>query len=196
MAVALRKAAESFGTPVVGAHQVFCSDESEVECVDTFQSIFVEPLLPDLGPGKKAAFRTANLGARYEFGAARMAEHHYATPESQSAAKCVVIKVNGHVSEMMTPAGKRYGPMDRYQAESAACGALHALLAGKRTLFTDDLRQALNYDGTDRVAMLLDETGSSCATDTFWRRLPALGARPRVPPRIYRITSKPPRPST
>ncbi len=156
VAAALRDCAKTFGTPVVGAHHVVCSDESEVECVDAFQRVFVEPLLPSLGPEKKSAFRTSNLGARYEWGAARIAEHHYATPQSRRSAKCMVIKVNGHVSELHTPDGKRYGPMDRYQTESSACGALHALLGGAREPFTAELRETFTTGGNDRIATLLD----------------------------------------
>jgi hypothetical protein len=156
VAATLRECVKTFGTPVVGAHHVTCSDESEIECIDAFQHTFVEALLPSLGPEKKAAFRTSNLGSRYEQGAARIAEHHYATPESRDQAKCILIKLNGHVSVAETPEGLAYGPMERYQAESTACGALHALLGGARAPFIDDLRQAFTADGHDRVATLLD----------------------------------------
>lgn len=156
VAATLRECVRALGTPVVGAHHVTCSDESEIECIDVFQRTFVEALLPSLGPEKKAAFRTSNLGSRYEPGAARIAEHHYATPESRDQAKCILIKINGHVSVAQTPEGLCYGPMERYQAESTACGALHALLGGARTPFTDDLRQAFTGGGNDRIATLLD----------------------------------------
>jgi len=153
----LRECVKAFVTPVVGAHHVVCSDESEVECVDVFQRVFVEPLLPALGPEKKSAFRTSNLGARYEPGAARVAEHHFATPDMCDGPKCVLIKINGHVSVARTPEGIRYGPMLRYGTQSQACGALHALLAGAQEPFARELRETFATDGNDRIATLLDE---------------------------------------
>ena len=154
---ALRQSVLHMTLPAVGAHLVTCSDESEIECADAFQRGFVEPLLPNLGPEKCAAFRTANLGSRYEWGSARIAEHHYATPDSRQFAKCVVIKINGHVSVLDTPQGRQYGPMARYETQSAACGALHALLGGAKGAFADDLRDALCGDGQDRIAILLNQ---------------------------------------
>jgi hypothetical protein len=156
VAATLRECVKTFATPVVGAHHVTCSDESEIECIEVFQRTFVERLLPSLGPEKKAAFRTSNLGARYEQGSARIAEHHYATPESRDQAKAILIKINGHVSVTQTPEGLLYGPMERYHTESNACGALHALLGGVQAPFADDLRQAFTADGNDRIAALLD----------------------------------------
>ena len=153
---ALRERALNFDTKAIGAHLVCCSDESEIECAEVFQREFVAKLLPNLGEGKKGAFRTSNLGARYELCSAHIAEHHYATPESRLTSKCVVIKINGHVSEMRTPEGKQYGPMQRYDTDSNACGALHSLLAGKEAPFAVDLREAFNADGQDRIAALLD----------------------------------------
>jgi hypothetical protein len=154
----LRECVKAFGTPVIGAHHVTCSDESEIECLDVFQRTFVEKLLPSLGPEKKSAFRTSNLGGRYEWGAARIAEHNYATPESREMTKCILIKVNGHVSVAQTPEGLLYGPMERYHSESNACGALHALLAGADEPFARALRDAFTADGNDRIATLLDES--------------------------------------
>lgn len=154
---ALRACATRFDTNVIGAHLVCCSDESEVECAEVFQHEFVAKLLPALGDGKKGAFRTSNLGARYEPFSAQIAEHHYATPESRLTSKCVLIKINGHVSESRTSEGKQYGPMQRYEAESNACGALHALLGGADAPFAAELREAFLTTGKDRIATLLDE---------------------------------------
>ena len=153
---ALRQTVLRLDLPAVGAHLVTCSDETEIECAIAFRNGFVEPLLPNLGPEKCGMFRTANLGSRYEWGSARIAEHHYATPDSQQGAKCIVIKINGHVSVSQSADGRQYGPMDRYETQSAACGALHALLDGAQSAFADDLREALCGDGQDRIATLLD----------------------------------------
>ena len=153
---ALRYAAQGFRTPVVGAHLVLCSDEAEVESAEAFQRGFADPLLPALAPAKKGPFRTFNLGGRYEWHAARVAEHHFAAPDSRARGKCLLIKINAHVAAALTPDGVRYGSMERYRGESQACGALHALLAGVRAPYADDLREAFSSDGHDRLATLLD----------------------------------------
>ena len=66
--------ASESGAPAVGALHLTCSDESERECIESFQQCFVRDLLPDLKLGSKAPFRTANLGGRYEWGAVGLAE--------------------------------------------------------------------------------------------------------------------------
>ncbi len=147
------------GPAAVGAMHVTCADESEWECVDSFQRMFVHKLLPELKLGKPAPFRLSNLGGRYEWGAIPVAEHHYATPESSSAFKVLMIKVNAHVAAVGARESQTFGGMERYDCESAACGALHALLAGKtQRPFLDDLREAFNSGGVDRLAQLHDES--------------------------------------
>lgn len=153
---ALRDAVLRLQPPVVGALELNCSDESELECGAAFQRQFVDHLLPDLKTAARAPFRTCNLGARYEWGSVRVAEHHYALPASARSFKVMVLKLNGHVSVADGPRGPRFGPMRRYDAESAACGALHALLAGQKLPALTELRDALAGDGHDRVAALLD----------------------------------------
>lgn len=153
---ALRDYVRGVGVAEVGAHHVTCSDESEIECIEVFQRVFVQLLLPDLGPEKKAAFHTSNLGGRYEWGSAPIAEQHFATRQSTVGAKCVLIKINGHVAVTETADGRLYGPMDRYHINSSACGALHALLAGNEQPFAADLNEAFGADGIDRVSLLLD----------------------------------------
>lgn len=61
------------------------ADEIENECAKVFHDEFAEPLLPRLKFARPAAFRLANLGARYEWGAVPMAEAHFAAPASQEA---------------------------------------------------------------------------------------------------------------
>jgi hypothetical protein len=156
VSIALREYVEGVDAAEVGAHHVTCSDESEIECVEAFQREFVKPLLPDLGPEKKSAFTTSNLGARYEWGSAPIAEQHFATRQSSAGAKCVVIKINGHVAVSEGPGGPRYGPMKRYDTHSQACGALHALLDGADLPFAMDLREAFQSDDIDRIDILLD----------------------------------------
>ena len=86
----LKQYARGFRAPIVGAMHVTCSDESERECVDVFQDSFVQEMLPELKFHSHSAFRTANLGGRYEWGAVRIAEQHFATPDTQGAFKVLV----------------------------------------------------------------------------------------------------------
>ena len=45
---------------------------------------------------------------------------------------------------------------DRYGRDSTSCGALNALVAGKRSPFLDDLQEAFDSEGRDRLAALRD----------------------------------------
>jgi hypothetical protein len=152
----LRFFVEELRAPVVGALHVTCSDESEHECIETFQRGFVDTLLPQLKLWSQSPFRSSNLGGRYEWGAVRVAEQHYATPESREGAKAILVKVNSHVSVAQTGTEVQYGPMERYQTESHACGALHALLENERWPFTDELRELFSDKAIDRIAILRD----------------------------------------
>lgn len=152
----LRGYAERLAAPVVGALDVSCSDETEVEAIATFQQGFVDPLLPALKDNAKSPFRTCNLGARYEWGSVRVAEHHYALPAARDAFKLLVVKINGHVAVQDAPDGPRFGPLQRYDTASTACGALHALLRGDDLPALTELRALFNLDGKDRVAALTD----------------------------------------
>ncbi|MBN2445241.1 MAG: hypothetical protein JXO22_00820 [Phycisphaerae bacterium] len=146
----------ALNAPTVGALHITCADESEWECIDSFQKCFVQRLLPELKFGVKTPFRLANLGARYERGAIAVAEHHYATPESRDAFKVLVVKINAHVAVDDSRAVPYYGRMNRYETESTACGALHALMGGSKLPFADDLREAFGSEGHDRLAALAD----------------------------------------
>ncbi len=140
--------------PVVGAMEVTCSDECEHECAAVFQSHFVEQALPPLKSGLRAAFRTRNLGARYEWGSVHIAEHHYATQASATAYKLMIVKINSHVAVCDQDGRLRFGPMQRYATASTACGALHALLAGGQLPALDELRELFCRDGLDRIGVL------------------------------------------
>ncbi len=141
---------------VVGAMHVTCSDESERECAESFQQWFCQELLPELKYWSKSPFRSANLGGRYEWGAVPIAEHHFATQESSRSFKLMVIKLNAHVSAVDTPRGARYGRMDRYDGESVFCGAMHALLDGGDLPFLNELQEAFQSEGRDRLQPLRD----------------------------------------
>ena len=144
--------------PVVGAMQVTCADESERECIDAFQSNFVEDLLPSLKFGTRSRFRLANLGGRYERGAVAIAENHYSTGKAAGAFKLLVVKVNSHVCAESTEDGRRFGRMRRYDTESVYCGALHALMDGSELPFAKELGERFRSGGKDRLEILLDKT--------------------------------------
>lgn len=155
-AAALRDTVQELDPPVVGALEVTCSDESQLEASAAFQRQFVEHLLPDLKPAARAPLRTCNLGARYEWGSVRMAEHHFATPAAAGAFKVLLVKINGHVSVSGSASAPHFGPMRRYETDSAACGALHALLRGEDLPALEELRETLRCAANDRIATLLD----------------------------------------
>lgn len=153
----LARAVREYRAPAVGAFQISCSDESEKENVQHFHREFVQELLPEFKFWKRSSFRTANLGARYEPGAAAIAEDHYAIPQSDSAHKLLMIKVSSHVSVLGEGNDTVYGRMERYKKESVYCGALDLLLAGGRGLpFLEELAQVFQADGVDRLGYLRD----------------------------------------
>jgi len=141
---------------IVGAVHVTCSDETEREIVESFQHWFAEPLLPELKFWSRSVFRSANLGARYEWGAIRIADEHYDNPELREGQRVLAIKLNSHVAVDRVGTTPVFGKLDRYARQSPCCGAIHALLEGVRHPAMDELRAAFRYDGRDRLAMLLD----------------------------------------
>jgi hypothetical protein len=151
---ALKQHAGSYRAPLVGAMHVTCSDESERECVDTFQDVFVNEMLPELKFHSHSPFRSANLGGRYEWGAVRIAEQHFATKETAEAFKVLVVKINSHVCVDDSSSPTRYGHMARYGQNSVFCGALHALLSGDVQPFARQLKEAFLSEGVDRIAAL------------------------------------------
>jgi hypothetical protein len=156
VARALRHAIGNLRAPVCGALQLTCSDESEAECVEALHRHVVRPLLPSLKFASQAAFRTANLGARYEWGSARLAEQHFATPASERAGKVMLIKINTHVSRDRSD---RYGQMQRYQVHSSYCGALYATLEGTPQPAARELEHILQAEGLDRLDILRHHVG-------------------------------------
>jgi hypothetical protein len=168
-AQALHFAAGELDADPVGALLLTCADEAEHECAEAFQQGFVRYLLPQLKFSRRAAFRLANLGARYEWGAARIAEQHYSVEKATRPFKLLVVKVNAHVSYeeasfwTRTSVGDeqapfRFGRFLRHGVESTSCGALCALIEGTNAPFAEDLGEAFLSEGHDRLATLRDET--------------------------------------
>ncbi len=159
VAQALYFSARTMQAAAVGALHVTCSDESEHECAEALHQGFVRYMLPPLKFARHSPFRSANLGGRYEWTAVRLAEAHYATPETDDAFKLMVVKVNAHVAYEEQPGDPpfRLGTMSRYGRESTCCGALNALLAGGGDLpFHHDLVEAFASEGVDRIGALRD----------------------------------------
>ena len=142
---------------VVGAMHITCADESEHECVTAFQKGFVNLLLPQLKFAQQSAFRIANLGGRYDWGAVRIAEDHYAAAETVPVKKVLVGKVNSHVGVIEDHGKEQYGVMQRYEDTSHSCGALHALIDGDKRPFALRLAELFVSEGPDRLALLRDE---------------------------------------
>ena len=146
----------------VGALHVTCSDESERECAEAFQQGFVQYMLPSLKFARHSAFQLSNLGGRYEWGAARLAEGHFAARDARTGYTLLIAKINAHVAfEEVDPASDggatfRLGTWDRYGRDSTSCGAIGSLLDGVRSPFVDDLREAFESEGKDRLAPLHD----------------------------------------
>jgi hypothetical protein len=155
---ALRAAAKSSGATAFGAHQITCSDESELVGAESFQREFVRELLPPLRHADRAPFRTANFGGRHEWGGLALAENHFATHASgrPGCFKFMAIKVSSHVA--FTSAGGKvtFGALKRYGEASCTCGALDAMLRGVRLPAIDELREAYHFEGLDRIALLND----------------------------------------
>ena len=147
----------------VGALHVTCSDESERECVEALQRGFTDHLLPALKFARRSAFQISNLGGRYEWGAAPLAEDHFLSERSHRGSTVLVAKLNAHVafedlSDATTSTARfRLGVWDRYGRDSTSCGALHALVAGKRSPFLDDLRVAFESEGHNRLVALRND---------------------------------------
>ncbi len=153
---ALRDFAQSQRADTVGAVQVTCSDECEREQVESFQQWVADALLPELKFSARYPFRTANLGGRYEWGAVRIAEEHFATPETQNGFKLLLVKLNSHVAAIETGSGTEFGRMNRYDSASTCCGAW-GLCCPARHPAVDELRLAFSYDDVPRLDMLHDE---------------------------------------
>lgn len=155
---ALRQFAQELGAPVVGACHVTCSDEAERECAEALQRWFVRETLPELKPDRRVPLCSINLGGRYEWGAIRVAEEHFAALPSPGALKLLVVKINAHVAVRPSSQGPEYGWMERYGRESTCCGALAGVFQGSSLPGIEELREAFRAEGRDRIAVLGDRS--------------------------------------
>jgi len=150
----LRRYVQAEDPPAVGAMRVGCADEVESECVDALHRHFARHVLPDLKVDSKAVFRIANLGGRYQWGAVRIAEDHYALARGADDWKLLLVKLNAHVAIREGSGPPAFGMMERYGAESAYCGALSALLAGSGEPFEAAFVDDFGFEGVDRLTAL------------------------------------------
>ena len=155
---ALRQFAQEVAAPVVGAYHVTCSDEAERECAEALQRWFVREVLPELKPDNRAPFRSINLGGRYEWGAVRVAEQHFATPAARGAFKLLLVKINAHVAVRPAPGGVEYGWFERFGRKSACCGALAQMFGDSDLPAIGELRETFRFEGVDRLAVLADRS--------------------------------------
>jgi len=151
---ALRSYVQGERPPVVGALQLTCSDEAEYEVANVFRRDFVRALLPALHFDDKAPFLTATLGARYEWGSARVAEDHFAQAAGAEDWKLMVLKLNAHVGADPADGRPATGWLSRFGKPSTCCGALHAMLDGDTRPFAEELTETFAVEGVDRVAQL------------------------------------------
>jgi len=156
VAQALLFGARSMSPSTVGALHLTCADESENECAEALQHGFVKYLLPTLKFARQSAFRLANLGGRYEWGAVRLAESHYALPRADNGFKFLLVKINSHVACEASSGSLRLGTWKRYGRTSSCCGALAHMLAGDRQPSVDQLAETFRSEGHDRIAALRD----------------------------------------
>ncbi|MCH9023238.1 MAG: hypothetical protein IID32_10820 [Planctomycetes bacterium] len=154
---ALQFFATSMNPSVVGAIQITCADETEFECIEAFQQGFVRFQLPRLKFNLQRPFHLTNLGGRYEWGAVRVAEQHYAVQRSSDKPKLLVVKINAHVGLEVTDSTYCFGKIKRYGQESTCCSALSELLHHAPDPFTVQLKEDFHSEGIDRLESLGDE---------------------------------------
>jgi len=150
----LRSYVQTLRPPVVGALHLTCSDEAEYEVASIFRRDFVRTLLPALHFDDKSPFRTANLGARYEWGSIRIAEQRFSQARGADEWKLMILKINAHVGVDPIDGEPAFGRLDRYGQASPCCGFLHALVAGRPHPYMEELLDAFGTDGVDRLATL------------------------------------------
>ncbi|MCG3136909.1 MAG: hypothetical protein HJJLKODD_00747 [Phycisphaerae bacterium] len=154
---ALRRYVQLMGTRMIGAIQITCSDEAELECLKSFHERFCQYLLPDLKMFHRMAMNTANLGARYERASLWITTQHFSTGDNPNQPLVIVARINSHVGKENTPEGLRFGLLHRYGQESTACGALNILLQGQSNAeYIHELEEQLRMDNLDRIALLRD----------------------------------------
>ena len=152
---AIVAAARTSKSKRVATLHITCSDEREKESADEFVNTVVRELSG--GPySRRAPMRTANLGARYEWGSAPLAANHFAAEGTEDS--LVVIKVSSHVGYIEHGDKREYGLLDRELATTFSCGAICCLLDGASKPFTKEMDLLFGSEGLDRLGLLCDPT--------------------------------------
>jgi hypothetical protein len=152
---AIVSASRILGAKNVATLHVTCSDEREKECADDF----VNSVVREVGNGpftRRAPMRTANLGARYEWGSAGLALNHFAAEGTEKS--LLILKTSSHVGYVEQGGMREYGIVDRELLTSTSCGALGCLLGGVTKPFSRELELLFGSEGLDRLGMLRDST--------------------------------------
>ncbi|MFT6363223.1 MAG: hypothetical protein ACJAZ8_001639 [Planctomycetota bacterium] len=147
--------ARSAGAKYVATLHVTCSDSREKEGADDFVSTVVRELAEGTY-ARRSPMRTANLGARYEWGSAPLAAGHFNALGTDGS--LLIIKTSTHVGYLEHSHGREYGLLQREHDTSISCGALGCLLDGMSLPFLRDLELMFHSEGMDRLGMLRDTT--------------------------------------
>ncbi len=190
----LKSAVRRMRAGVVGVHHVTCSDEAEHEDADVFYRLVAKDLSPRLKLGVNGVFRTASLGARYEWGSLGAAEGNFGTTP-RGGFKLMLLKMSTHVGCIEEHTERQFGSFERYGTPTETCKALHLFADGLRAPFADELHELFTSEGIDRVAALadVDPTFRSVALAVVAARLQArsavLEAQDHAPlvPTVYAI---------
>lgn len=174
----LKSAIRRIRPDVVGVHHVTCSDEAEHEDVDVFYRLVAKDLAPRLKLGVNGVFRTASLGARYEWGSLGAAEGNFGTAPRGGGFKVMLVKMSTHVGCTEEHAERHFGSFVRYGTLTPTCKALHLFADGLRAPFADELHTLFTSEGVDRVAGLgeVDPAFRSIALAIVAARLQARSA--------------------
>ena len=147
----LAAAFRSLRLPAVGALQVTCSDEAGFEAVESFRDHFAKDLLPRLKVARGSAFRTSNLGGRFERDSLRVACRNFSSALAPGETLGMIVKISAHAGVDESRGAPRFGVLRRYGSESACCGALAAVLEGATYPRARSLREPFESGGVDRL---------------------------------------------
>ena len=147
--------ARGAGAKHVATLHVTCSDSREKESADDFVSTVVRELAAGTF-ARRSPMRTANLGARYEWGSAPLATGHFNA--SGTDGSLLIIKTSSHVGYLDRGHEREYGFLEREYLTTTACGAMGCLLAGDHQPFSHELELLFHSENIDRLALLRDSS--------------------------------------
>ena len=137
----------------VASLHVTCSDGLERLCAKTFHDTVARDITVP-ADREWAPLRTANLGGRYEWGSGGVGFSHFVS----APPNMMVVQINSHVGVIREARSLRFGTHERSGRMSPVCGAISMVLADRKGPFATEMREALNSEGLDRIALLNDPT--------------------------------------